>query len=118
MPAYFVVIPGYRLPLLNELLRSHPIRRARLKREAAELVWGYALVAGVPRATGRRRVSLWVVAPWRRLPDPDSADKALLDALVSAGLLVDDSAEWVERTEPVFVRGKRVETTITLEDLA
>jgi hypothetical protein len=39
----------------------------------------------------RRLVRLTIATPRGRLPDPDGPLKSLLDALVGAGLLVDDS---------------------------
>ncbi len=49
-------------------------------------------------------------------PDPDNVNKSLRDALVRCGLLVDDSAEWAECTEPEIEKGKKA-TVITLETI-
>jgi hypothetical protein len=57
-----------------------------------------------------------ITAPFRRLPDPDAPLKSLLDGLVTAGLIVDDSARWVEWSCPVFERGPKA-TTIILEEM-
>jgi hypothetical protein len=71
-----------------------------LKKADRQLVGGYALAQRIPRAAGRRRVSLVItLAPGRRAPDPDVVWKSLLDALTACGLLVDDSARW-GRTRP------------------
>jgi hypothetical protein len=48
---------------------------------------------------------------------PDSYWKSLLDALVHAGLLVDDNRQHVQLGEVEFERGTARATTITLEDL-
>lgn len=71
---------------------------------------------GVPRATGRRRLTVHVR---KRGPLVDGANlnKSLRDALVQVGLLVDDSAEWLEGSDPVVERGKVTSTTIILEDI-
>lgn len=44
--------------------------------------------------------------------------KALLDALKSNGLILDDSARWCELGEVAVRRGARKSTRITLEDIA
>ena len=61
-------------------------------------------------------MNVLVTAPGR-LPDPDNLLKSLLDALVHAKLLVDDSAAWVELGEVRVERGGHRKTVVTLEDL-
>lgn len=73
-------------------------------------------VAGVPRATGRRRLSAWVTKRGPLLDGPNLL-KSLCDACVDAGLLVDDGPAWAEVVVPVVARGDRVETVILLEDI-
>lgn len=116
--AYTLRLPRYRPALLNELIGSrHWAKAARLKRRDRKAIAGYAALQGVPKAEGRRRVSVVLPGPRTgRLPDPDSWQKSTLDALVAAGLLVDDSGKWCEVGPATFERGG-TDTTITLEDI-
>jgi hypothetical protein len=102
---------------LNKLMRS--VRaRIRLKKADRDLVAVYARQADVPRARGKRRVTLLVtLGPGQRGADVDSYWKSLLDALVYAQLLVDDSQYGVELAPVEFARGPALSTTIVLEDL-
>lgn len=112
-----LVIPDWRPTPLNRLLR-HWATAAHLKRVDREMVMGYAIQAGIPKATTRRRVRLVVTLPkGRKAFDPDAPWKGVLDGLVHTGLLVDDSAKWVELAPVEFRKGDRLETTIELEDL-
>lgn len=72
---------------------------------------------GVPRATGKRRVRAWVA---KRGPRPDGTNllKSFCDALVNTGLLVDDSAEWLEIVTPAVSKGTVTATTVLIEDIA
>jgi hypothetical protein len=49
--------------------------------------------------------------------DPDGIWKSLCDALVAAGLLVDDSARWCELGSFTQTRGAAKATRIVLTDL-
>jgi hypothetical protein len=64
----------------------------------------------------RRRVTMVITGPYGFLPDPDAPLKSGLDALVTAGLLVDDSLRWADWVRPVFLRGPKG-TVIELEDI-
>ncbi len=73
---------------------------------------------GVPKASGKRVVSMHVVFPPRkRMPDVDSLWKSLLDSLVHAGLLVNDSAAWASMSPVAYSRGESLTTFITVEDI-
>lgn len=115
-----IVIPDWRPALLNELMRSHWSKVGRLKRRDREMVAAYSRLANVPPARGPRRVGL-IIGGNRypeRAPDPDGVWKSLLDALVHARMLIDDSAEWCELKRPVFHRRPEgFRTVITLEDV-
>jgi hypothetical protein len=114
-----LVIAGWHPAKLNQLLNSHWAARGRVKKLDRDLVTVCARMAGTPRAKGKRRVSLVLtLAPGQRAGDPDCYWKSLLDALVHAGLLGDDSPRWCELGTVGFVRGEARATTITLEDLA
>lgn len=116
-----ITIPNYTPPLLNKLLAMHWAKRGREKRICADLVKAYAVQAGVPPAKCRRHVEFYFTG-WARkhgggnLPDSDALDKVMRDALVTAGLIVDDSDKWAEFEEPVIVRGPK-QTTIRLYDV-
>ena len=116
MSTHVLTIDGWRPVSLNRLLRAHWARRRALKRLDRDLVALHALALGVPRAAGRRRVTVRVEARGTP-PDPDAALKSLLDALVACGQLIDDSGEWCELGPPTAVRGREDRTVVTLEDL-
>lgn len=103
--------------LVNALLHSVKARIAR-KRADRELVAEWAANAGIPAATGKRRVRLTIVlAPRQRAGDPDAYQKSLGDALVQCGLLVNDSRQWVEWVPPQFARGELARMFVELEDV-
>ena len=115
---YTLVIPRYLVPTTNQLFRGTLRRRMRLGRECRELVAGYFAGSGIPRAEGRRRVSLRLtLGPRNRPRDVDSSWKAALDACVRCGALVDDSPAWCELGTFEAVRGPEPATAIVLEDL-
>lgn len=112
-----VAIPGWRPASTNELLRSVRERIAHKKRDR-DHVSLFARVAGVPAATGKRRVSLRVTLPWgRRRWDVDALWKSLLDACTWSRLIVDDRPEWCELGPVEYRRGEALETVIILEDV-
>lgn len=112
-----IAIAGWVPPSLNRLVYRHWAAARRIKKAAMEVVILHCHVAGVPRATGRRRVSVAVTVKQKsHAIDPDNALKVLLDALVRAGVLVDDSARWCE-LGPVTVAVGAKGTRLTVEDL-
>lgn len=104
--------------LLNPSMRKHWRSRNKSLRDQGGLIRVFAMLQMIHPAGGRRRVSLEVHGwPSGRLPDADAFDKLLLDALVAAGLLVDDDDAGVEgRMQVKIVRSKERKTIITLED--
>jgi hypothetical protein len=114
---YTLTIPSWHPARLNQLLGS--VRaRIRLKKSDRELVTWYSKAAGIPLANGPRRVSLRItLGPRQRAGDPDAYWKSTLDALVCAGLLLDDSRKWVQLGDVLFERGPERMTAIVLEDL-
>jgi Holliday junction resolvase RusA-like endonuclease len=121
MPTFVLVIPHWRPPLANEWRGRHWSVAHRLRKRAADLLGTYALAQRVPKATCRRSVAVEVVlGPRQRQPDRDSMDKLLLDAVVEAGLLLDDSDRGLAgRVEVTFRRGDASAwgTVVTLTDL-
>lgn len=72
--------------------------------------------ARVPRATGKRRVTVWLAKKGPR-PDGQNLWKSLADGLTNTGLLVDDGPDWLEAGPIVVERGAVTETTLLIEDL-
>ena len=114
MPIHEIRIPDYLPMRLNELLRAHWAVRRKAQKTADKLVFYYGASAAVPLARTRRRVSLTFHGG---RADPDARLKLVLDALVHAGYLVDDSQKWcLIDPPPTNAPGPRA-VTIRLEDL-
>ncbi len=133
-------IPGWHPAPLNKLL-GHHMAAARLKAKDREQVARAALVYGLRKARVvnpplmadaiegcgvdiskiKRRMSLTIVAePGKRACDPDAYSKSLLDAMVHAGLLVNDSRHWVVMEPVKYLRGTKDMwgSLVILEDMA
>lgn len=113
---YRIVIPRWTPARLNQMMGRHWSVIQKLKRTDLNLLAFYG--RDIPLAGGPRSVKLIItLGPRQRGADPDAFWKSILDALVTRGLLVDDSRKWC-RIEPVeFVRGTEKSTTIELRDL-
>src|SRR5437762_2092380 len=107
MPTFVLIVPQWRPPLANAWRGRHWSIAHRLRKQATQLLGAYARLQRVPPATGRRKLAVEIVlAPRQRQPDRDALDKLLLDSLVGAGLLLDDSdLGLVGRVEVSFRRG-------------
>jgi len=105
-PVFRLELPLRLAPTMNQIMSL--IKRARgrrcyqldeIKQEIARHVRTAALRYPSGKASGRRRVE--VTRHSSRQPDELSADilgaKLVLDALVKAGVLRDDSIKWCER---------------------
>ncbi len=115
---FVLFVEGWIPATLNSLMRGHWSKGHRLKRSDRQVIGLAARLAGVPRATNRRRVNLRVTLErGKRAPDPDALWKSTLDALVHAGALRNDSAAWCVPGEVTFGRGPRRATRIELEDV-
>ncbi len=102
----------------NQLINCHWRTKHKRKDSDKEFVACYAHLQRIPKATGKRRVSLEIVLVGRQKEtDPWAYLKSLNDSLVSCGLLVDDTARYVEFGGTVYSRGKEAMTTIILSDL-
>jgi hypothetical protein len=113
-----LVLDGYHPTPLNRLIGCHWGTVARLKKVDRQRIAIEALAQRVPQATGKRKVGLHLVlGPRQRACDTDAYWKSTLDALVSAGLLVDDSDRWCSLSPLTFERGSDRRTIIALEDL-
>jgi hypothetical protein len=58
------------------------------------------------------------LGPRQRGGDPDAYFKSVLDALVRAGLLIDDNRQGAELGDVTFARGLARRTEIVLEDVS
>lgn len=115
---WVMVVPGWRPTLDNDLIYRPRWVASSRKRRDTEVVARAALAYGVPRAAGKRRLTLTIRGRYSTFPDDSAPLKSLWDALVKAELLVDDSREWLEFVwPPTFERGKK-ETVIALEDIS
>lgn len=102
----------------NEWAGKHWAVRHRMRKAQSQRLWLEAYMQGVPKASGRRRVSLTLhgFARWK-FPDADAYDKLLLDSLVEVGLLTDDSCAGLDgRVQVQFVRSPTKKTVLILED--
>lgn len=114
---YRVDMPG-QTARLNQLIGCHWATKHRRTKADRQLVGYCCHHAGVPPATGKRRVKLTVVlGPRQRGPDPDAFWKSLLDALVACGALRGDSKEWVELPPVAYQRGRARSMHLILEDI-
>ena len=109
-------IPNWAPSPVNKLYDHHWASRRKHKKTDADVVAHYG--RGVPKANQKRAVYLHVVfPPKKRMPDVDAYAKSLLDSLVHAGLLVNDSSAWC-RLEPVaYSRGNALVSFVTVEDV-
>ncbi len=116
MAHYVVEIPGFLPVRLNVLLRSHWAKQRRITKGEAEIIACYVRKANVPRAEGKRRLSVRFESP-RTPADADGRLKNLQDGLRDAGALRDDSPKWMALGTIESVKGPARLTIITLEDI-
>ncbi len=113
-----LVIDNWHPARLNSWDGRHWSVRARAKKFDRDLIGLEAIRQGIVKANGPRRVSLLIVlGKGQRGPDPDSLWKSTNDALVAAGLLVQDDRFHVELGTVTFSRGQTKRTEIVLEDV-
>lgn len=113
-----VIIYDWLPPTANRLFRGKLRRRMHLEKESRSFFAVYCELFEVPRATGKRRVTVRVESAARRLADPDAYLKASHDGLVACGRLVDDSSRYLEIGTPAVERGPRLKVEILLEELS
>lgn len=103
-----------KLPHLNLYInkeRTNRFMAAKIKKEATELVaWQAKKYAGQVKEYPVSVICTWYVAPNRgKYPDPDNicfATKFVLDGLVHAGVLEDDTVKQIESISHEFVLGQ------------
>lgn len=117
-PMYIVHVPAWLPATGNKILRSHWSVESRSKSTGVTAMMLAAKTARVPAARGPRRAAA-LLTGWRhgKMPDADAFDKCLLDVLVRAGLLVDDSPRFLVGRLAVWTRRGRDATTIALWDV-
>jgi hypothetical protein len=116
MTCFTIEIPRWHPARLNQM-KGHWAKGHHLKKVDRVMVAAYA--SGVPKAQGKRRVSLHIILnKGQRAADPDGQFKSLCDALVHAKMLVNDNRQYVELAPVTFSRRpKGWGTVISLEDL-
>lgn len=114
----WIRINGWRPASLNEMARSVK-GKVHLKQRDRAIVCEAARLAGIPRATGKRQISMIIRVPKsQRRWDPDALWKSTLDACKHACLIVDDSPVYLQLGQLTYDRERGpLRTTIVLEDL-
>ena len=114
---HFITIPNWRPSRDNELEQGHWRTKHKLKSADATMIATYAKAADIPKATGKRRVSLQITLGYRqRKADPLAYCKSLLDALKRCGMLIDDSGKFMEWGGCEYNRNGEARTTIILDE--
>lgn len=97
-------LPGWHPWALNKLL-GHWAERKRRKARDRDIIANAVACYGTPQATKKRKVELiLVLAKGKRRCDDDAMHKSLLDALVHANALVNDSPVWCQIERPKYLR--------------
>jgi len=118
VPIHTLEIPGWHPQRLNVLMTCHWRKRGRLRVADDAMVKVAALNAGIPKATVKRRVKITIVlGKGQRAGDRDAYFKSTLDSLKNAGMIVDDSRQWIDLEPIAFERAAEMATRIELEDL-
>lgn len=118
MPTHTLTVPHWHPTPLNVLLHGKKWAGVARKKKDRETIAAYSLLARVPRAAGKRRVTITIVlGPRQRGGDVDAYQKSSLDALKHAGMLVDDSRHWCEIMPLKWLRAAERATVIELEDI-
>lgn len=97
-----------RLPSLNEVIataRGNKFAAARQKKDLTRLIAMNAQVQRVPHYTGPVEIIFaWIEKDYRRDIDnvAGGGTKFVLDGLVQAGVLPDDSRVWVRKLSHLF----------------
>lgn len=113
--AYMIAIPDWHPTPVNKLLKHWAIA-AKLKKSDRQMIWAYS--TGIPKAIGKRSLEVEIIlGKGQRACDPDAYFKSLNDALVHAGMLVDDNRQNVDLKPVIFTRSTRKSTIITLRDM-
>lgn len=110
-------IPRWHPTPLNRLLGNYH-KAGQLKRADRDMVAAYARLARIPKAPGKRRVQLEIVlGRGQRKHDPDAFWKSLLDAMVHAKVLINDTDRWVVCDPVIYSRDWEWGSRITLLEM-
>jgi hypothetical protein len=116
-----IEIPQWRPASLNDMLCCHWTTANRLKKSDRETITAYSIKSEIPKAEGKRRVSLEIhISGRQQEADPDAYWKSLLDGLTRCGMLVDDQAKYCQMGTVTYYREESPEarkTIVVLEDL-
>lgn len=110
---------------VNKLLAMHHMKAHKAKSVDMQAISLEVKSQNIPKATGKRKLKVTCIKnrlkdgkrKGGRLGDPDNVQKVILDGLVKAGVLVDDSAQWLQLEQPVMVAGDCEKTIIEIEDI-
>lgn len=113
-----LVLPGYLPPSLNEYSRRKSVRIKAVPECIEQLNWAVLATKADARAFWRPRLEIRLWFPLARRRDGRTNwAKVLEDALVDAGLMVDDSDEWCETlVHPPQVDRSNPRTELTLTE--
>lgn len=115
-----ICIPIYSQNVLRRRWK-HPQAYRRLRNDYTWLVRVGARSAGVPKATGKRRLHVTrLIGKGGKVydvPNLIGGAKPLIDALVTEGLLVDDSPEYLDLGTWEQRKASAPGARITLEDV-
>lgn len=118
MSKHALTIDGWLPTNLNALMGMHYHARNRQKKLDTDIIAAEAFAQQIPRATGKRRVSITVrQKKGVKCADVDAYFKVLLDALVRCQAIVDDSGEWCEIGSVKYEVSERKGLVIELEDI-
>ena len=116
--SYVVLIPDWHPTRLNEIRGRHAMVAHRRRKADTQFWRAYCHLAGVPKAKGKRRLTLTIgTDKGKQAGDPDAYWKLLLDSLKGLQLLVDDSSKWVELTPLQVSPGTGKATTLIIQEL-
>lgn len=103
--AHVLWVPGWTPGALNKKLWKHWSVAAKAQKADKAAIQIAVLMCGTPKATRPRKVELYMLlGKGRRCLDPDAVWKGLLDGLVAAGALVNDSPAWCRIEQPNYLR--------------
>ena len=107
-------------PSINPYQHKHWAIRKRVKDEWVEMIWGYLKEQGHPKNCRHVHVSAYITFKNKRVRDASNYASTLYkfldDALVTAGVIPDDTAQYISHDEPVLRVGDRAETVIEIRE--
>jgi Holliday junction resolvase RusA-like endonuclease len=118
MNEYIITIPDWMPTPLNKLLSAHWAKRSKMKNADYKVIDHYVRLARIPIKSVKKRVQITLCYPkGERMLDPDACLKSLLDGLVKAYALWNDSPKFCEIMPVESVRGEKKSTTIRITEI-